>query len=197
MTGAPRPAIPAATLSVVRQRRRVVNDQTELRSVMGQFATGVTVITAGGEEAHGMTANAFTSVSLAPPMVLCCVSRAARMHASILASGSFGVSILSADQAETARHFADWRRPAGMAQFASVEHRIGGRTGSPLLDGALAWVECELDRVHEGGDHSVFLGRVVACSRGASTGALSFFDGGYHRIDPTGQRAATRVPEAS
>jgi flavin reductase (DIM6/NTAB) family NADH-FMN oxidoreductase RutF len=175
----------------------VTNDQNELRTVMSQFATGVTVITAGGEGAHGMTANAFTSVSLTPPLVLVCVSRAARMHASILAAGSFAVSILSADQTEPARHFADWRRPAGMAQFAAVAHRVGRRTGSPLLDGALGWVECELDQVHEGGDHSLFLGRVVACSRGDSTAALSFFDGGYHQIDPTAPAPTTRVRDAS
>ncbi|MEX5717414.1 flavin reductase family protein [Geodermatophilus maliterrae] len=196
MTRSPGREVPVKPLSVVRRQRRVVNEQNELRAVMSQFATGVTVLTAGGDGAHGMTANAFTSVSLTPPMVLCCVSRAARMHASILAAQSFGVSILGADQTDTARWFADWRRPAGMAQFASIDHRIGKRTGAPLLTGALAWVECRLHQVHEGGDHSVFLGRVVDCSRGQSSAALSFFDGGYHRIGPATQ-PTTRARGAS
>lgn len=165
------------------QARRGLTPQPGLRQVMAQFATGVTVLTAGGEDAHGMTANAFSSVSLEPPMVLCCVSKAARMHSAIVTAGSFGVNILAADQQELSRYFADWRRPDGLAQFDTVNHTVGAKTGAPLLDGALAWLECELDQVLEGGDHSVFLGRVVATSRGAGENALVFYGGGYHEID--------------
>ena len=78
------------TLRPVRTVRRVAIELADLRGVLGQFATGVTVLTAGGENGHGMTANAFTSLSLDPPLVLCCVARAARMHAAVLATGSFG-----------------------------------------------------------------------------------------------------------
>lgn len=184
------------TLRPVRTVRRVANEQADLRGVMGQFATGVTVLTAGGENGHGMTANAFTSLSLDPPLVLCCVARAARMHAAVLATGSFGVSILAADQTDVARHFADWRRPAGAAQFEPVDVREGRRTGAPLLNGALAWIECELATVHDGGDHSIFVGRVLACGRGPAGAALSFFGGGYHHIDQPG-RAAARTEDAS
>lgn len=168
----------------------MVNEQAELRSVMSQFATGVTVLTAGGDRAHGMTANAFSSVSLTPPMVLCCVARAARMHAAILAANAFAVSILAADQEELAHYFADWRRPDGMAQFDAVDMRLGSRTGSPLLDGTLGWIECSLSRVHDGGDHSIFIGEVVGCGRGSGAAALSFFAGGYHHLDPTSRPAA-------
>jgi flavin reductase (DIM6/NTAB) family NADH-FMN oxidoreductase RutF len=184
------------TLRPVTVARRIPNEQADLRAVMGRFATGVTVLTAGGDEGHGMTANAFTSLSLDPPLVLCCVARAARMHAAVLGTGSFGVSILAADQTEAARHFADWRRPAGAAQFEPVDVRAGHRTGAPLLNGALAWIECELATVHDGGDHSIFVGRVLACGRGPDTAALSFFGGGYHRLEPPG-RAAARTEEAS
>ncbi|RZQ61298.1 flavin reductase [Amycolatopsis suaedae] len=150
---------------------------------MARFATGITVLTAAGERPHGMTANAFSSVSLDPPLVLCCVSRAARMHASIVAAGSFAVSILAAGQRETARHFADWRRPAGMAQFDAVGWEPGPRTGAPLLDGALAWLECDLEQAHEAGDHSIFVGAVLNAGRGSAADALVFYAGGYHLFD--------------
>lgn len=162
--------------------RRHMSQQTGLREVMAQFATGITVLTAGGEHGHGMTANAFTSVSLEPPMVLCCVSRAARMYAAVVNTGHFAVNVLGADQQELARYFADWRRPAGAAQFASVSHTPGPSTSAPLLSGALAWLECELTQVYEGGDHAIFVGRVLTSSRGGGTEALVFYGGGYHQI---------------
>ncbi|MEV6878462.1 flavin reductase family protein [Amycolatopsis sp. NPDC051128] len=163
--------------------RRLASPQPGLRQVMSQFATGVTVLTAGGENAHGMTANAFSSVSLEPPMVLCCVSKAARMHDAIVTAGSFGVNILAADQQETSKYFADWRRPDGMAQFEAVAYTPGRNTGAPLLNGALAWLECELAQVLEGGDHSIFLGRVLATNRGTGEHALIFYGGAYHHVD--------------
>ncbi|MFJ1764954.1 flavin reductase family protein [Amycolatopsis sp. NPDC088138] len=162
---------------------RALSPQPALRQVMGQFATGVTVLTAGGDDAHGMTANAFSSVSLDPPLVLCCVSKAARMHASIVTAGSFAVNFLAADQQRLSEYFADWRRPDGMAQFESVGYTPGAKTGAPLLTGVLAWVECELNQVIEGGDHSIFLGRVVTTGRGTAEHALVFYGGGYHHVD--------------
>ncbi|ADJ48583.1 oxidoreductase [Amycolatopsis mediterranei S699] len=163
--------------------RRGFSPQPGLRQVMAQFATGVTVLTAGGEDAHGMTANAFSSVSLEPPMVLCCVSKAARMHSSIITAGAFGVNILAAGQQDLSKYFADWRRPDGLAQFDAVGWTPGAHTGAPLLNGTLAWLECELAETLEGGDHSIFLGRVVATSRGTGDHALVFYGGGYHEVD--------------
>ncbi|WP_329044037.1 flavin reductase family protein [Amycolatopsis sp. NBC_01488] len=162
---------------------RGLSPEPALRQVMAQFATGVTVLTAGGEDAHGMTANAFSSVSLDPPLVLCCVAKAARMHSSIVTAGSFAVNVLAADQQRLSEYFADWRRPDGMAQFDAVGSTPGARTGAPLLTGALAWLECELAQVLDGGDHSIFLGRVVATGRGSGTDALVFYGGGYHHVD--------------
>ncbi|MBA0125303.1 flavin reductase family protein [Haloechinothrix sp. YIM 98757] len=149
---------------------------------MARFATGVTVLTAGDEHGHGMTANAFSSVSLDPPLVLCCVARAARMHEVITSAQSFAVSILAADQQEVARYFADWRRPRGRAQFDAVEWLRGPRTGAPLLAGSLAWLECELSTVYSGGDHSIFLGEVLSSSTGSDPDALLFFGGGFHQV---------------
>ena len=160
-----------------------------MREVMGLFATGITVLTAGGYYPHGMTANAFSSVSLEPPLVLVCVARTAVMHAAILGTRSYAVSVLGGDQEHVARYFADRRRPRGPAQFDRVAWRPGPRTSAPLLDSALAWLECELAEVYEGGDHSIFLGRVLSIGRADDGHALLFFGGGYHRTVPLGSYA--------
>lgn len=160
-----------------------------LRDVMGQFATGVTVLTTHGEKAHGMTANALTSVSLEPPMVLCCVARTARLHSSVLDAGRFGVSVLGAEQEGLARYFTNKSRPEGMAQFDRVDWFPGRHTGVPLLAGSLAWVECELAEVYEGGDHSIFLGTVLSASRGTGE-PLVFAGGAFHHLDPPAARSA-------
>nr|WP_092529664.1 flavin reductase family protein [Amycolatopsis arida] len=146
---------------------------------MGQFATGVTVLTAGGRDGHGMTANAFTSVSLEPPLVLCCVAKAARIHEVIMTARSFAVSILGGDQRDVAKHFADWRRPRGRAQFDAIGWFRGPRTGTPLVADALAWLECELVKVYAGGDHSIFVGEVLDARRGEGGPALVFHGGEF------------------
>jgi flavin reductase (DIM6/NTAB) family NADH-FMN oxidoreductase RutF len=153
-----------------------------LREVMSRFATGITVLTTGGARCHGMTANAFNSVSLEPPLVLCCVVRTAVMHEAITVSGSFGVSVLAADQEHLARYFADRDRPRGAAQFDSVSWLPGRFSGAPLLSGALAWLECRLVEAYDGGDHSIFVGQVLGCGRGDGREALLFFGGGFHQL---------------
>jgi flavin reductase len=157
-------------------------DQRALRDVLGRFATGITVVTSAGDTPHGMTANSFSSVSLDPPLVLVCVGREALMHDAILASEAFAVSMLGADQEGVARHFASRGRPAGLAQFAEVDWAPGPRSGAPLLAGALAWLECELSQVYEGGDHSIFLGRVLGLGRSTGGGALLYYGGAYHQV---------------
>ncbi len=164
-------------------------DPASLRDVMARFATGVTVLTVGGEHGHGMTANAFSSVSLDPPLALCCVARPARIHEALLSTRRFGVSLLAADQQHVARYFADRTRPQGMAQFDAVDWTPGPGTGAPLLTGALAWLECELTEVYPGGDHSIFLGRVLTSHRGPAREALLFFSGSYHRLTPPARSA--------
>ncbi|WP_328916107.1 MULTISPECIES: flavin reductase family protein [unclassified Streptomyces] len=150
-----------------------------LRTVLGRFATGVTVLTAGREAPRGMTANSFTSVSLDPPLVLVCVARTASAHGMILAEGRFAVSILSAEQAHLARHFADHRRAGGRGEFDTVD-TFGGRvTGAPLISGALAWLECAVAAVYDGGDHSIVLGSVLDLSCGAADEPLLYFRGGF------------------
>jgi flavin reductase (DIM6/NTAB) family NADH-FMN oxidoreductase RutF len=178
-----------APLSVVPPASELDVTPPVLRTVMAQFATGITVLTANGEKAHGMTANAFTSVSLEPPMVLCCVAHTARMHDAILGAKGFGVSVLSAEQESVARYFTNKSRPTGMAQFEGVDWFPGRCTGAPLLAGSLAWIECELAEVYAGGDHSIFLGNVVSASRGAGE-PLLFVEGGFHHVEPPEARSA-------
>ncbi|NUT53799.1 MAG: flavin reductase family protein [Saccharothrix sp.] len=155
---------------------------SSLRSVMGRFATGVVVITVGGEHVHGMTANAFGSISLEPPIVHCCIAHSAVMHGALGGAGRFGVSIMGADQEGLVRYFADRTRPLGQAQFDAVDWVEGRHTGAPLLTGALAWLECEVLDVHAAGDHSLFLGRVLACENGVGDDALLFYQGRFHQV---------------
>jgi flavin reductase (DIM6/NTAB) family NADH-FMN oxidoreductase RutF len=159
-----------------------------LREVMGNFATGITVLTAAGDHCHGMTANAFSSVSLEPPMVLCCIARTAQMHEAILRTRHFGVSVLAAEQEHLARYFASKNRPRGMAQFDEVDWFPARKSGAPLLAGSLAWLECELAEVYHGGDHSIFLGTVLDAAR-RSGDALLFFGGGFHQGMPSARTA--------
>jgi flavin reductase (DIM6/NTAB) family NADH-FMN oxidoreductase RutF len=157
-------------------------DQQLLRSVLGTFATGVTVVTVGGLVPHGMTANAFTSVSLDPPLVLVCVDRDAVMHDSMLTVGSFAVSILAADQEKVARHFANRWRPRGLPQFDPVDWTPGSNTGAPLISQALAWFECELWRTYDGGDHSIFIGQLLSVQRHDAQEALLFYGGKFCQL---------------
>jgi flavin reductase len=156
----------------------------DLRSVMGRFATGVVVITVGDQHIHGMTANAFGSVSLDPPLVHCCIAHTAVMHDALSGSGRFGVSVMGADQEPVVRYFADRARPLGASQFADVDWTPGRHTGAPLLAGALAWLECEVVAAHVAGDHSLFLGRVLSCAQGDSDRALVFYQGLFHQVVP-------------
>ena len=160
-------------------------DTSLLRRAFGAFATGVTVVTVGGESPHGMTANSFTSVSLDPPLVLVCVGRNAVMHGTLTASGTFAVSVLGAHQEDIARHFADRRRPLGLDQFDAFDWLPGPRTGAPLIAGAIAHFECELWRAYDGGDHSIFIGNLLALDRAGEQDALLFLHGRFRRLIPT------------
>ncbi len=129
-------------------------DPREFRRTMGAFATGVTVITTrDGDEAHGMTANSVTSVSLDPPLVLVCIDNRAHMRASITGSGRFAVNILGEGQKRLSGHFAGRKSPDLEVAFADVD-------GVPALPGSLASLVCTVDRVVDAGDHIVVFGRV-------------------------------------
>jgi flavin reductase (DIM6/NTAB) family NADH-FMN oxidoreductase RutF len=152
-----------------------------LRSVLGHFATGIIVVAAGRETPCGMTANAFTSVSLDPPLILVCINRTASMYKAVLDCGHFTVSVLSAGQEHLARYFADYTRPRGAEEFGAVEWSPGPWSGAPVLKGSLAWLDCELTTSYAGGDHEIFLGSVVASGFSPSCDALVFYRGGFHQ----------------
>jgi flavin reductase (DIM6/NTAB) family NADH-FMN oxidoreductase RutF len=160
-----------------------VADVKALRRALGTFATGVTVVTTGGAQPHGMTANSFTSVSLDPPLVLICVGRDAVMHQILTAAGSFGISVLAAGQEAVARHFANRWRPLGLAQFDTVNWLPGRRTGAPLIEDAAAHFECELWRTYDGGDHTIFIGRLISVDQRADD-ALLFVQGRFSELTP-------------
>jgi flavin reductase (DIM6/NTAB) family NADH-FMN oxidoreductase RutF len=137
---------------------REATDPRLLRQALGRFATGVTVITTRTPDGRyeGLTANSFSAVSLDPPLVLWSLRLAASSLASFTASGYFAVNVLSAAQSETSRHFATPRHD----KFEDVTF-IEGIAGCPIFEDSLAIFECRTETAIEGGDHMIFIGRVV------------------------------------
>jgi flavin reductase (DIM6/NTAB) family NADH-FMN oxidoreductase RutF len=157
-------------------------DQDSFRQAAGQFAGGIVVVTTSA--GHAMTVSAFTSVSLEPPLVLFGAEKVARFHDAVLAAGSWAVSVLGEDAEKTARWLATRGRPLD-GQLDGVAHHPGPVTGAPLLDGALATLECRTAAVHDGGDHSIIVGEVVAVAAPASSsgaGPLVHYAGAYRRL---------------
>jgi flavin reductase (DIM6/NTAB) family NADH-FMN oxidoreductase RutF len=135
---------------------------SDFRSALGSFATGVTVITTSGEDhAYGMTANAFSSVSLDPPLVLVCAKSGAEGSDHIERNAIFAVNILAADQEPLSRYFSSKDRPRGRDAFKDVPHTTVV-TGSPVLDGVVSYLDCRLHESRTAGDHEIFIGEVVA-----------------------------------
>jgi flavin reductase (DIM6/NTAB) family NADH-FMN oxidoreductase RutF len=154
----------------------------EFRRAMGNFATGVTIITVDLEgEVHGMTANAFASVSLDPLLVLVCVDHATRTHAHLHAKKRFGINVLCENQRAISEYYA---RPERTHENAETE--AGARfdrtaQGTPVLHGALAYLECRLHSAQVAGDHTIFIAEVedVVVREGEP---LLFFRGKYRKV---------------
>ena len=160
-------------------------DADVLRSAMGHFPTGVTVLTSGQEEnVEGMTANAVISVSLDPLLFLVSVHKDARVNPRIKEEGYFAVSLLADDQEGLSRLFASPERSSGLPAL----HSLGGgysSVGAPLAAGALAAIDCQLAEIYAGGDHDLFLGRVVEVRLGDTRkGPLIFHEGVYPSLKP-------------
>ncbi len=154
------------------------------RDVMGYFATGVTVVTAQhGEVIRGMTANAVTSVSLDPPLVLVAVSRTSSMFPVLNQATSFAVNILAREQEATSTAFA---HDGDFARLADVVGYHAHSTGAPVLDGVIAYADCEVFARYDGGDHELVLGEVVeAAIPRPEASPLLFFRGAYGELsDP-------------
>lgn len=154
----------------------------EFRRVLGHFVTGVVVVATrvpGRDEPCGLTASSVASVSLDPPLVLVCVDKGADSHDCILEAGFFSLNILAAGQEDVSRRFASWDLEA---KFQGVGYRTG-ETGAPILEESLAWLDCRVWASYPGGDHTIFVGEVVAGD--AEDGVpLVYYRGGYGRFVP-------------
>src|ERR1035437_1898194 len=149
-------------------------EQNELRRVMGHFATGVTVVTSrrNSGELHGLTANAFTSVSLVPPLALICVDKKAESYPCFEESKIFTVNVLAHDPEALSRKFA----VSGGNKFEGVSHKIGAN-GAPTLDGGVLFRECKVPPVSEGGHHAFYMGGVERAKPPRGGKPLLFFRG--------------------
>jgi flavin reductase len=160
-----------------------IEDDLAFRGVMGRFATGVTVMTARADGVpHGMTANAVSSVSLEPRLVLVCVERTTVMSERVERAGAFALNVLGAGQDGVSDRFADGDRPDGDPQFAGIEVTTAA-TGSPILAEAMAWLDCRVWASYDGGDHVIVVGEVVDLAEVSDAGPLLYYRGGYHRLD--------------
>jgi flavin reductase (DIM6/NTAB) family NADH-FMN oxidoreductase RutF len=153
------------------------------RHVMRKFATGVAALTVrDGEALHGMTANAFASVSLSPTLVLVCIEKGNTTHAFVSRAGNFAMNILSAEQEILAKRFAK-QIAAPTDPFADVAYHSAA-TGAPILDDCIAYVDCRVIAAHDAGDHTIFVGQVEAAGFGSARehAPLLWFNGEYETI---------------
>ena len=153
-------------------------DSLSLRHACSKFATGVTIAAVLDPDGkpHGLTVNSFTSISLAPPLILICIDHNTKVLEYFRLAACFGVSVLSADQQEISNRFA--------ARGENRFHHTGwhaAKSGVPLIDGALATFDCEATQIVEAGDHSIFIGKVKALTV-ADGRPLIYFQSGYREL---------------
>lgn len=156
-------------------------EAVEFRRILSRLAAGVTVVTAAEPdgEARGLTASAVAAVSLDPPLILACVDRGADTHDCIERAGAFAVSILGEGHEALADRFAD---AAAATKFDAVATRREV-TGAPVLERALAWADCRVWASYDGGDHTIFVGEVLAGDAGSGVPLVHYL-GGYARLAP-------------
>ncbi len=153
-------------------------DQAHYRQVLGHFPTGVTVVAGVAEgEPVGLAVGSFFSLSIEPPLVGFCVGTSSNSWKSMEPSGSFCVNILGADQEDVCRVFAT----SGDDKFATIGWTTT-ESGSPLIKDVLAWIDCDLESVLDGGDHHIVVGRVRGMGVGHEGDPLVFFRGGYANL---------------
>jgi flavin reductase (DIM6/NTAB) family NADH-FMN oxidoreductase RutF len=136
-------------------------DAVLFKSTLAQWASGVTVITVNHNGVYyGMTASSFSSVSLTPPLILVCIAKKAHTHMILLEAGAFAVNILGESQTDLGKRFAGLL-PDIKDRFAGLDYIIG-ETGSPLLSGVLASMDCRIHQAIDAGDHTVVIGEIIA-----------------------------------
>ena len=175
----PAPAVPASAVPASAVPASAVG-VSAFRAAMGEFPTGVTVVTVACDDGdmHGMTVNSFSSVSLDPMLVLVCLTATSCGPGLIERAGAFAVNVLSAGQQDLSRWFANRHRPAGPAMFDGVPFEPGV-TGCPVLADATASFDCRLRQSHRAGDHLIVLGEVVALVHRPQLEPLIFHAGTY------------------
>lgn len=159
-------------------------ERTRLRMLMGHFATGVTVVAARhGPLLAGMTANAIATISVDPPVLMASIARKAETHTAIIGSHAFSVSVLADDQQSLAECFAQPITATKLIGFCGAAWEEA-ETGSPVLDGALAYFDCRLTESHAMGDHTLFLGEIVAAGYREDAQPLLWYCSRYRRLAP-------------
>ena len=154
-------------------------DVVELKKVLARRVSGVAVVTArAGDVIHGMTASAFTEVSLVPPLVLVCADKASNTHPVIARGGVFALNLLAHDQAALSDRFASKRDEE--RRFVGLEYETGV-TGAPLLAGTVATLDCRVRAAHDAGDHVIYVGEVVDLRR-SERDPLVYLDGAYRGL---------------
>jgi len=157
----------------------------QFREALARFATGVAVVTAPGPDGpHGVTVNAFASVSLDPPLILICIEQNHLSHTILESSGVFGVNILAAGQDDLSRFFSSATRPEGPGAFQGIPYRVG-ETGVPLIHGCLGYLECRITARYPGGDHTIFVASVESAEVIPGRHPLVYYNRGYRTLrDP-------------
>lgn len=158
-------------------------NREEYRAALGRFASGVTVVTTIDKHGfrHGITVSAFCSVSLDPPLILICINKTTHSHPAFEIDGTFVVNVLSEDQARLSNHFAS---PVA-DKFDAVEY-TETKDGIPILKNALVNLECRLVYAHEGGDHTIFVGKIEKSNiAGENEKPLIYYYGDYRKLDET------------
>jgi flavin reductase (DIM6/NTAB) family NADH-FMN oxidoreductase RutF len=155
-------------------------DTREFRNALGRFATGVCLITVVDEQgnARAMTANSFSSVSLEPPLVLWSLQNSSEVYSTFATPRYFAINVLAVDQEEHSNRYAKKGD-----HLIAPEHFSIGRSGTPIIADALVSFECELEATHEGGDHLIIVGRVLAMKQRDDGDPLLFYCGGYRQLD--------------
>lgn len=155
-------------------------DSADFRQVLGHFPTGVTIITATAPDATpvGLAVGSFFSVSLEPPLVAFCAGNTSSSFPKIRETGHFVVNVLSDAQEHVSRVFAT----KSTDKFSGLGYKPSPINHAPVLDGVLAWIDCDIDTVHEAGDHWIVIGRVRDLAVGHEGLPLVFFRGGYGRF---------------
>lgn len=158
-----------------------VNSQA-YKEALGKLPTGISIITTHyKDQLFGFTASSLTSLSLSPPLILFCLSKNAGSFEAFKRNDKFAISILAENQADISKHFASVK----FEKFANISYQIGAYSNSPLIRGAICWIECDQIQEYEGGDHIIFIGEVKETKINNQLNPLLYFSKNYRKFEQT------------